>query len=119
MSMLFAGITEASDLRSLENLERERARLLQTALATDLGMTQRQQRLEAQSRYLVDLERMVLRDDRLLGVNVPLVSRAFGNYDLTFLSHSALESNRHIVDYWLEQQGLTTAQIRQARVGQR
>ena len=108
---------QADDLRSLENLERERARLLQTALDPQLDNVKRQQQLQHQTRTMVDLERMVLRDDRLIGVKDPMVVRAFKHYDLTFLSHAAVEAKLNIVDFWLQSQGLTTDRVRAATVG--
>ena len=108
---------QADDLRSLENLERERARLLQTALDPQMDNVKRQQQLQHQTRTMVDLERMVLRDDRLIGVKDPMVVRAFKHYDLTFLSHAAVEAKLNIVDFWLQSQGLTTDRVRAATVG--
>lgn len=115
--LLPAAWVQADDLRSLENLERERARLIATALDPQMNNVKRQQQLQLQSRTMVDLERMVLRDDRLIGVKAPTVVRAFKHYDLTFLSHASVEAKQHIVDFWLQQQGLTTERVRSAAVG--
>lgn len=109
----------ADDIRSLENLERQRARLIELALTPDLGNVKRQSQLQQMSHNMVDLERMVLRDDRLLGLTNPAVKRAFNNYDLTFLCHASMESSQHIVDFWLEKQGLSTQELSKARVGLR
>jgi len=121
ISLALASIpfAQAADLRSLENLERERARMLSLALSHDMESVQREQRLKAMLRTLVDLERMVLRDDRLLGVADPKVRRAFKHYELTFVSHASMEAQQQVVDFWLEQQGLSTDRILSAKAGLR
>ena len=102
---------------SLENLERERALVLETILNPALTPTKRLNKLENSRARLVDLERMVLRDKKLNDRNTPTVSRAFENYDLTFLLHASIERNLTITDNWLSQMGLTTQSIMSASVG--
>jgi hypothetical protein len=103
-----AGIANAG---TLENLERERAFLVKTFLDPGLGTAERLARIDAGKPRLVDLERMVLRDDSLTGRNTPVVRKAFANYDLTFLVHASAEKSRALVDVWLEQIGVTTDTI--------
>ena len=79
---------------TLANMERERALLIETMLDGEITPAERQVRLEGAQRRLLDLERMVLRDDKLVGRNTPQVRRAFANYDLTFLVHASAEKNR-------------------------
>jgi hypothetical protein len=100
-------------------MERERALLIDTLLAPDLSPAERQGKVEISRRRLVDLERIVLRDNSLTGRNTPTVRRAFDNYDLTFLVHAAAEKNVTILDNWLEQAGLTTQSLMGARRGRR
>lgn len=102
-------------VRTLENLERERAELIRMALSPSISAVERAEQINYKTRHMVDMERMVMRDDRLLGVNSSLVRRAFDNYDLTFMVHASIENNRHVVDHWLEYQGLTSAAILAAR----
>jgi hypothetical protein len=104
---------------SLENLERERAILIEAMLNPELSPAERQQRMEAEKRRLVDLERMVLRDDALKGKNTPIVRKAFANYDLTFLVHASTEKNLSLMDNWLEQVGVSTQTLMSARKGMR
>jgi hypothetical protein len=103
----------------LENMERERAIMIETMLSGDLDNNQRQGRIEIARTRLVDLERMVLRDKSLIGKNQPLVRAAFENYDLTFVVHASLEKNRSIADHWLSEIGLSTQAIMNARSGRR
>ena len=104
---------------SLENLERERALLVEAFVEPNATPAGRQSRIALSSRRLVDLERMVLRDDSLTGRNTPTVRRAFANYDLTFLVHAATEQDMAVVDIWLEQIGITSQSILSARRGRR
>ena len=103
----------------LENMERERAIMIETVLSGDLDNNQRQGRIEIARTRLVDLERVVLRDKSLIGKNQPLVRAAFENYDLTFVVHASVENNRSISDHWLSEIGLSTQAIMNARSGRR
>ena len=109
LTVLF--MTNTVQAGTLENLERERAFLIKTFLDPDLATGARLKKIEMSKPRLIDLERMVLRDDSLTGRNTPVVRKAFSNYDLTFLIHAATEKNRTPADIWLEQVGLTTSQI--------
>jgi len=104
---------------TLENLERERAILLETVLSGDISAEERQRTLQISKVRLADLERMVLRDDSLIGRNKPAVRNAFENYELTFIVHAATEHHRAIADHWLSEIGLTTKAIMNARMGRR
>jgi hypothetical protein len=111
-----AGIAAAD---TLDNLERERALLVEAMLDPGLSPADRQARMDSEQRRLVDLERMVLRDDALKGKNTPVVRRAFANYDLTFLVHAALEKKVSLMDNWLDQVGISTETLMAARKGLR
>ena len=96
---------------TLENLARERAQLIETFLDANLNTGERLLKIENSKPRLIDLERMVLRDDNLTGRNTPTIRKAFGNYDLTFLVHASAEKNRTLFDLWLTQVGVTTDTI--------
>jgi hypothetical protein len=104
---------------SLENLERERAMLIETLLSGDLNADERQKRIDLARTRLVDLERLVLRDKKLAGRNTPHVGAAFENYDLTFLLHASVEKNRSLLDHWLAEIGVSTQAVMNARTGRR
>ena len=104
---------------TLANLERERAHLIQALLDVEITPADRQTRLETAQRRLIDLERMVLRDDGLIGRNTPHVRRTFANYDLTFLVHASAEKNLTVADAWLEQLGISTQSLMSAKAGRR
>jgi hypothetical protein len=113
------GLGAPASAGTLENMERERAIMIETMLSGDIDNHQRQGRMEITRTRLIDLERMVLRDKSLLGKNQPLVRAAFDNYDLTFVVHASVEKNRLIADHWLSEIGLSTQAIMNARSGRR
>ena len=83
--------TGAAQAGTLENLERERAIMVETILDPSLTAVERQRKIVLSQNRLVDLERMVIRDKSLAGKNTPVVKKAFENYDLTFLVHASVE----------------------------
>ena len=116
---LLIGLAAPATAGTLENMERERAIMIETMLSGDIDNNQRQGRLDIARTRLLDLERMVLRDKSLLGKNQPLVRAAFDNYDLTFVVHASVENNRSLADHWLSEIGLSTQAIMNARSGRR
>ena len=104
---------------SLENLERDRALLIEAFLNSGMGPAERQTKIAAAKPRLIDLERMVLRDESLTGRNTPVVRKAYANYDLTFLMHASLEADRGPFDIWMKQVGLTSAALESARIGRK
>jgi len=118
-AVLATGHATPAAAGTLENMERERAIMIETMLSGDIDNVQRQQRMDIARTRLVDLERMVLRDKSLVGKNQPLVRAAFDNYDLTFLVHASVEKNRSVADHWLSEIGLSTKAIMNARSGRR
>ncbi len=104
---------------TLENMERERAILLDALLSSELEPAKRQQKIEVSRNRLIDLERMVLRDKSLAGKNTPAVRAAFENYDLTFLVHASVEHNRSLMEHWLLQVGVSSESLMNAKLGRR
>ena len=118
-SVVFAAQSAPARADTLANMERERALLIEAMLDGEISPAERQVRLEAAQRRLLDLERIVLRDDKLVGRNTPQIRRAFANYDLTFLVHASAEKNRTTADTWLTQLGLSTQSLMSAKHGRR
>mgnify|MGYP000306363004 FL=1 len=116
---IFAAAIGGGAAGTLENMERERAILLETILSGDMNAAERESRIQVAKTRLVDLERMVLRDKKLIGRNTPAVRAAFDNYDLTFLVHASTEKSRSIADHWLGEVGVSTTALMNARMGRR
>jgi len=111
-----ASNSSTADL-SLQNLERERAALIQDLLSPSLDVKQRQQQLKKRQRQLTDMERMVMRDERLLSSPSALVKNAFDHYELTFLVHAGAEKKRSAAEHWLASMNVSNDAILGARVG--
>ena len=116
---MFAAAIGGAAAGTLENMERERAILVETMLSGDMSPPERQSRIDVARTRLIDLERMVLRDKSLVGQNTPAVRAAFENYDLTFLVHASTEKNRSLADHWLSEVGVTSSALMNARMGRR
>jgi hypothetical protein len=114
-----SNVAQAANIHSVESLERERASLIGLMVDEQYDANTRRQHIKRFYRRLTDIERMVLRDERLLGNNNPTVKRAFGHYDLTFLVHASAEAKRDITDHWLAQSGLSTATVMSTKAGRR
>jgi hypothetical protein len=104
---------------SLSNLERERAALIKDLLNPDLAFESRLQTIERRQRQLTDMERMVIRDERLLNNDSRHVARAFEEYDLTFLVHAGAESNKNAAAQWLHEVKFSSQDVLKARAGYR
>jgi hypothetical protein len=123
LSMSFGASANSSqfdkELFSLKNLERERAALIATFLNNDLSLEQKHAKLMQQQRQLADMERMVLRDERLLSLQSNMVKRAFNDYDTTFLVHAGAESELNAMNQWLLQVNLSNQRIFETKAGYR
>jgi hypothetical protein len=104
---------------SLSNLERERAALVQDLLDPSLDFEARLVSIDRRQRQLTDMERMVIRDERLLASKSPMVKRAFEKYELTFLVHAGAENNQTATAQWLEQVNFSSQSILRAKAGYR
>lgn len=117
--VLAAGVSLPAQAGTLENMERERAILLESLWTAELSPEKRQAKIEMSRNRLIDLERMVLRDKSLIGKSTPAVRAAYERYDLTFLVHASIERNRALLDHWLHQIGVSTESLMNARIGRR
>ncbi len=109
-----AGSPSTGQAGSVENMERERAILLETYLAPDMTAEDRHSKANLSRRQLMDMERIVLRDKSLVGRNTPAVRRVFANYDRSFLVHAAMEKDLTILDHWLQQVGVSQESVMNA-----
>ena len=113
------GQLQANELFTLKNLERERATLIADFLSTHLDASQKQQSLKQRQRQLADMERMVLRDERLLNTQSSMVIKAFKEYELTFLVHAGAEKKLNAMNQWLSNVKLTNDSVMNAQAGYR
>lgn len=118
-SLMAITVTGAANAGTLENLERERALTIETMLDPAITPETRLKKVTSSKHRLVDLERMVIRDPSLKGSTKPVVRVAFENYDLTFMAHASIENQVGMMDQWLEEIGVSTASLMDARLGMR
>jgi len=116
---IFSLSANAQSALTLENLERERAAMLKTFTSDQITSKQQQMSINSSYRRLTDVERMVLRDDRLLNNQSAIVQRAFKNYELTFLIHASAEKNLLPMDLWLSEVNITSNSILSTKKGRR
>lgn len=120
MTLLVGSISLVhAESRTLSNLERERSSLMDIVAREALSPIDRERKIALSQRRLMDMERMVIRDDRLLGSHDPMVNKAFDHYETTFLVHASTEANQHIVDFWLQQLNLDSQSILESKRGRR
>jgi len=117
--LVFTTLSGRAGADTLASLERERAEFVAVLTTGQLTPAERQQQLEASAHRLRDLERMVLRDEDLLGRATPEVRRALAHYELTFLLHAAAEHGVGMPELWFEEVGLSTERLLRTRVGWR
>ena len=119
IASIFSLSVNAQSALTLENLERERAAMLNTFTSDQITSKQQQMSINSSYRRLTDVERMVLRDDRLLTNQSAIVQRAFKNYELTFLIHASAEKNLLPMDLWLSEVNITSNSILSTKKGRR
>jgi hypothetical protein len=112
-----ANSRSSGSILSLENLERERAAFIQDILSPSLNTQQRRLQLKKRQRQLTDMERMVMRDERLLSSTSPLVKVAFTEYELTFLVHAGAEHKQSASEHWLNQMNVTSEAVLNTQIG--
>ncbi|MDX2366849.1 MAG: hypothetical protein QNK36_00300 [Colwellia sp.] len=110
---------KTNSLFTLENLERQRAALLENLTTKQVSFYQREQETKHLIKRLVDLERMVLRDDRIAASNSIMAKKAFQSYELTFLVHAGSESKKSPMAHWLYSLKITDESIANSSAGAR
>lgn len=123
IGIVFTSITSVNakpnPLFTLENLERERAVFLKSLTTTKLDAYQREQKGNHIIKRLIDMERMVLRDDRIAMSNSIMAKKAFQSYELTFLVHAGSESKKSPMAHWLHSLNITDENIYESQSGAR
>ncbi|MBU2969665.1 hypothetical protein KO527_09935 [Pseudoalteromonas sp. C2R02] len=119
LASVFSLSVNAQSALTLENLERERAAMLNTFTSDQITPKQQQVSMNSSYRRLTDVERMVLRDDRLLNNQSAIVQRAFQNYELTFLIHASAEKNLLPMELWLSELNISSKSILSTKKGRR
>jgi len=101
---------------SIENMERTRAALISVMLDTNMNADKKQNKLKSFKLRLLDSERIVINDKKIIQNPDRYTIRAFEEYELSFLVHASIENNLDISDHWFNQMGLTTSNLENTRL---
>lgn len=117
--LLSLSFVQPSYAGPIDNLERERSRVLSHILNKDISISERKQLIKKSKMRLLDLERMVINDRNISNNPDYNTRKAFDNFELTFLVHTSLEREKSISITWLESIGLTTNNLMSTRVSRK
>jgi hypothetical protein len=112
-------ITNYAKASPVDALERERSKLLNHVLNTNISVKDRQQNLEKSKMKLLDLERITINNKNISKNPSYQTIKAFENFDLTFLVHASLEQEKSLPILWFEKVGLTTNNLMNTRVSRK
>ena len=101
---------------SIENMERTRAALISVMLDANMNADKKQNKLKSFKLRLLDSERIVINDKKIIQNPDRYTIRAFEEYELSFLVHASIENNLDISDHWFNQMGLTTSNLENTRL---
>ena len=101
---------------SIENMERTRAALISVMLDANMNVDKKQNKLKSFKLRLLDSERIVINDKKIIQNPNRYTIRAFEEFELSFLVHASIENNLDISDHWFNQMGLTTSNLENTRL---
>jgi hypothetical protein len=101
---------------SIENMERTRAALISVMLDANMNADKKQNKLKSFKLRLLDSERIVINDKKIIQNPDRYTIRAFEEYELSFLVHASIENNIDISHHWFNQMGLTTSNLENTRL---
>tara|TARA_B110000114_G_C14929774_1_gene331960 strand:+ start:332 stop:754 length:423 start_codon:yes stop_codon:yes gene_type:complete len=101
---------------SIENMERTRASLISTMLDVNIDADKKQNQLKNFKLKLLDNERIVINDKKIIQNPDRYTINAFEEFELSFLVHSSIEKNLDITSHWFNEIGLTTSNLENTRL---
>lgn len=101
---------------SIENMERTRAALISVMLDANMNPDKKQNKIKNFKLRLLDSERIVINDKKIIQNPNRYTIRAFEEFELSFLVHASIENNLDISDHWFNQMGLTTSNLENTRL---
>ena len=101
---------------SIENMERTRAALISIMLDANMNADKKQNKLKNYKLKLLDSERIVINDKKIIQKPDRYTIKAFEEFELSFLVHASIENNLDISDHWFNQMGLTTSNLENTRL---
>ena len=101
---------------SIENMERTRSALISIMLDVNINADNKQNQLNNFKLKLLDNERIVINDKKIIQNPDRYTIKAFEEFELSFLVHASIEKNLDISEHWFNQIGLTTSNLENTRL---
>ncbi|MDA9170913.1 hypothetical protein N9O69_02410 [Alphaproteobacteria bacterium] len=101
---------------SIENMERTRSALISIMLDVNMNADKKQNQLNNFKLKLLDNERIVINDKKIIQNPDRYTIKAFEEFELSFLVHASIEKNLDISEHWFNQIGLTTSNLENTRL---
>lgn len=109
--MIMISMFSVAEAKTIENLERVRAKTLETMFDKTITIKQRTENIQKLKMKLLEMEKIVLNDNTLSKNPSNYTIKAFENFNSTFLVHSSLEKDKPITVNWLEEIGFTSENL--------
>lgn len=109
--MIMISMFSVAEAKTIENLERVRAKTLETMFDKTITIKQRIENIQKFKMKLLEMEKIVLNDNTLSKNPSNYTIKAFENFNSTFLVHSSLEKDKPITVNWLEEIGFTSENL--------
>ena len=96
---------------SIEDMERTRASLIKVILDPNLNLEKKESQITDLKLKLLDKERIVINDKKIIQNPNRYTIRAFEEFDLSFLVHASIEKSINIPSHWFNEIGITTSNL--------
>jgi len=101
---------------SIDNMERTRASLITTILDPNLDADNKQNKLLDLKLKLLDKERMVINDKKIIQNPSRYTIKAFEEFELSFLVHASIEKKIDITSHWFNEVGFTSSSLKNTKL---
>lgn len=101
---------------SIDNMERTRATLITTILDPNLAADNKQNKLLDLKLKLLDKERMVINDKKIIQNPSRYTIKAFEEFELSFLVHASIEKKVDITSHWFNEVGFTSSSLKNTKL---
>ena len=101
---------------SIDNMERTRASLITTILDPNLEADNKQNKLLDLKLKLLDKERMVINDKKIIQNPSRHTIKAFEEFELSFLVHASIEKKVDITSHWFNEVGFTSSNLNNTKL---
>ena len=101
---------------SIDNMERTRASLITTILDPNLEADNKQNKLLDLKLKLLDKERIVINDKKIIQNPSRYTIKAFEEFELSFLVHASIEKKVDITSHWFNEVGFTSSGLKNTKL---